>query len=155
MRKNLRLILAALLAVAVIAGFAVTAANNSDCTKVYRNDDQVSMGGRLFKTEVTKSFQEMQKGLGGRECIGENQAMLFNFGKEGQYGIWMKDMKFPIDVLWINDDKKIVAIEKNFTPETYPDNAINEKDKPASYVLEVKAGTADKLGLILGSPVSF
>ena len=153
-RKNLRLITVLVLAVVVVAAFAV-ASGSGDCTKVYRNDDQVTISGKVFETEVTKSPQEMQKGLGDRECIGDNQAMLFNFGRQGQYGIWMKDMKFPIDVLWINSDKKIVAIEKNFTPETYPENAINEKDKPASYVLEVEAGTADELGLKLGSSADF
>jgi len=152
--KNLRLIIAVLLAGAVIAGFAITS-SGGDCTKVYRDDDQVAISGKIFETEVAKSPQEMQKGLGDRGCIGDDQAMLFNFGRQGQYGIWMKDMKFSIDVLWINSDKKIVAIEKNFSPETYPENAVNEKDKPASYVLEVKAGTADELGLKLGTPVSF
>ena len=155
-RKHLRLTVPVLvLAILLVAITMAARGNSGDCTKVYRNDDQVTISGKTFETEVTKSPQEMQKGLGERGCIGDNQAMLFNFGREGQYGIWMKDMKFSIDVLWINKDKKIVAIEKNFSPETYPENAFNEKDKPASYVLEVEAGTADELGLTLGTPVSF
>lgn len=153
-RKYLRVAVPVLVLVGALVFFFV-ASGNSDCTKDYRNDEQVTISGKTFEAELARSAQEHQKGLSGRDCIGDNQAMLFTFDKPGQYGFWMKDMKFAIDVIWISPDKKIAAIEKDFKPETYPENAVNEKDKPALYVLEVKSGTTNELGLQLGTPVSF
>ncbi len=155
--KYFRVAITAVVLVAVILIMLVSSGVFSDnaCTRVYRNDKQVTIAGKVFETESTRTSQDMQKGLGGRDCIGDNQAMIFTFGRPGQYGMWMKDMKFPIDIFWISEDKKIVAIEKNFAPETYPEAAANEPDKPALYVLEVQAGTADELKLQLGTPVNF
>src|SRR5665213_11347 len=54
----------------------------------YRDDVNVKISGRVFKTELTKTTTEQAKGLGGRPCIGPNQAMLFAFNKQGQYRFW-------------------------------------------------------------------
>lgn len=157
--KNFRLILPVLVLLGVLVAAMFISrpdtATSGTCSEPYRTDETLTIEGKKFNVEVASDRAEMQNGLGGRECLGSNQAMLFVFSREGQYGFWMKDMKFPIDVIWISADKKIAAIEKNFTPDTYPENAVNEKDKPALYVLEVKAGTADELKLKLGDPVSF
>lgn len=155
--KNLRVGLTALVLVAGIVALLFTSGvfSGNFCTKAYRNDKQVTINGKVFETEQTKTAQEKQKGLGGRDCIGDNQAMLFNLASPGQQAMVMRDMNFSIDVLWVSEDKKIVAIEKNFAPDTYPEAAVNEAGRPALYVLEVEAGTADELGLQLGTPVSF
>lgn len=156
MGKNLRLIVPVLvLAVVVVAVFVAAGQPKSgDCTAVYRNDEAVKISSSVIQTEVTQSKQEQQKGLSGRDCIGDNQGMLFTFEKPGFYSFWMKDMKFPIDIIWIGPDKKVVGIEKKVEPSTYPDSFIN-KDKPAQYVLEIQAGQTDAFGIGLDTPVDF
>jgi uncharacterized membrane protein (UPF0127 family) len=84
-----------------------------------------------------------------------NQAMLFAFKQPGQYAFWMKDMKFPIDMVWIGADSKVVGYYNNISPSTYPDKFENETSRPAKYVLEIKALRAKELGIKLGTPVSF
>jgi uncharacterized membrane protein (UPF0127 family) len=65
----------------------------------------------------------------------------------------MKDMNFPIDILWINDNFEVVGIEKNILPQTYP-KTFGEKYL-ASYVLEVSAGYCDKNNIKLGNKINF
>jgi uncharacterized membrane protein (UPF0127 family) len=79
--------------------------------------------------------------------------MLFRFTKPGQYPFWMKGMKFPIDIIWIGADHKVAAIEVDEKPSTYPDKFVNQK--PAQYVLEVKANTTKRLNIDIGTPVTF
>ncbi len=77
----------------------------------------------------------------------------FVFDAPGRYGFWMKDMAFPLDIVWINQNGVVVNIERDLTPESYNQKKtfINQAD--ASYVLEVNAGMAAKFGLYLGSKV--
>lgn len=129
----------------------------------YRKDGVVSINGRFFNVETVGRTADLVKGLSGRPCILPNWGMLFDFHKEGQYAIWMKDMKFPIDVIWIssqNSVHKIVAITIDFKPSTYnyndPKKSVRWGNQiPARYVLELKANTAKDLHLALGTPVHF
>lgn len=97
----------------------------------------------------TKSSREL--GLSGRTSLRKDSGMLFAFEKPGRYGFWMKDMRFPLDMVWINKNGVIVKIESNATPEGYPATFIN--DPEASYILEINANTAEGYGLFLGSKI--
>lgn len=127
---------------------------NSACGS-YRDDRAVQVNGQTFNTEVPNNQTEFDKGLGDRPCILPNQAMLFPFKQPGQYAFWMKDMKFPIDIIWIGPDHKIVAMEINEQPSTYPDKFVNQKDRPAQYVLETQANRSKELNIGLGTVVYF
>jgi uncharacterized protein len=87
--------------------------------------------------EVAKTEDELVRGLGGRKELGEKDGMLFQFNKADYHGIWMKDMLFPIDIIWIGDDLTIVDITESVTPDTYP--KIFEPKQPARMALEVNA----------------
>jgi uncharacterized membrane protein (UPF0127 family) len=120
----------------------------------YKNDKTIVINGSAIKVEVVSTQAQLQKGLGGRPCILANQGMLFEFGRPGTISIWMKDMKFPIDVIWISTDHKVAAEEVDLKPSTYPDKFIN-KDHPAQYVLELKANRSKELGLNIGAAINF
>jgi uncharacterized membrane protein (UPF0127 family) len=123
----------------------------------YRDDVNVKINGQVFKTELAKTTSEQTKGLGGRPCIGPNQAMLFAFSKQGQYRFWMKDMRFPIDILWINSAKRVVAQEIDVEPSTYhSSNPFFENDPShlAQFVLEMQANRSPQLHVDLGTPVT-
>lgn len=82
--------------------------------------------------------------------------MLFVFDVPGKYGFWMKDMRFPIDMVWISQDGTVVHIEREVSPSTYfdfnpPKTFVNTPD--AKYVLEMASGTSEKYGLYLGTKV--
>ncbi len=111
----------------------------------------LTMGGESFSTEIADTPAKQQLGLSYRDSITSNNAMLFVFPVAGNYQFWMKDMNFPIDIMWLDSGKKIIYIEKNLSPATYP-----QSFGPAvasQYVIEVANGTADRLRLSLGDNV--
>jgi uncharacterized membrane protein (UPF0127 family) len=113
----------------------------------------VTMGGQTFATEISDTPYLQERGLSYRKSIGVNNAMLFVFPQDGVYKFWMKDMNFPIDIIWLSSDKKIMYIEKNLSPSTFPQTF--GPDGQSHYVVEVVAGTSDRLNLTVGQSVSF
>lgn len=80
------------------------------------------------------------RGLGGRDSLDQNTAMLFIFDTADEYEFWMKDMRFPIDIIWLDENYKIVHIAPNTSPSTYP-NTFSPSVK-SLYVLETNANFA-------------
>jgi len=125
-------------------------------TKVF-NKREIKVGEVSILVEVADTQEARNKGLSGRDSIAENEGMLFVFeALDKKHAFWMKDMKFAIDIIWINDGK-IAQISKVVSP---PDPGTPDRilplyipDAPADYVLEVAAGFSDKNGLITGNPV--
>lgn len=103
-----------------------------------------------FEVVVTEAEQE--RGLGGRKDIPPDYGMLFVFPKDDSYGIWMKDMLTPIDILWLSDTGTIITIEKSVEPSTYPH--VFYPASPARYVLEMRAGQANARGWKTGTTIS-
>ena len=103
--------------------------------------------------EIADNDQERTQGLSGKENLEENSGLLFVFEKEGDYGIWMKDMNFPIDIAWLDKNKKIVHIEKNISPETYP--KIFNSETPNLFVLETPANFFAQNNIKIGDFVDF
>jgi len=149
--KNLR-ILAGLAVIVAAVAFALSQAGG--CKTAYRSDKQIRVNSTVIKAEVASTSAQQAKGLGGRACIGNNQGMLFVFNRPSNYAFWMKDMRFPIDIIWIDANHKVVAEEIDVQPSTYPDRFVN-KDKPAQYVLELKAERARSLKINLGTIINF
>lgn len=154
--KNPRLIFA-FIALSVISAVVLLHEANGLKTSacgLYRNDKTVQIGSAKFEAEVADTANQQEKGLGRRPCIGENQAMLFEFSKPSHYAFWMKDMKFPIDIVWISPDHRVADLNVDVQPSTYPNSFIN-KDHLAQYVLEIKANRSKSLSITLGTPVNF
>lgn len=82
---------------------------------------KVQIRNKVFSVDVAITEPQVKKGLGGRQSLSNDYGMLFVFDRKDRYSFWMKDMQFPIDILWINDNK-IVDISKNVSviPEGKP-----------------------------------
>lgn len=111
----------------------------------------VRVGGKTFLVEVADTNKLLEKGLSGHGPLKDNEGMLFVFKTPDKYGFWMKEMLFPLDIIWVSQDFKIVHIEKSLLPETYP--KIFYPTSSALYVLEVSAGEADLLKIKTGDSV--
>jgi len=101
--------------------------------------------------EIVTGATEQERGLGGRKNIAPDYGMLFVFPKDDSYGIWMKDMLVPIDIIWLSDTGVIVHLEPSVEPSTYPH--VFYPDSPARYVLEMRAGEANARGWKRGTHV--
>lgn len=106
------------------------------------------LNGKKLSLEVADTSALREHGLSNREKLSTGSGMLFIFDEMGAYGFWMKDMKFSLDIMWLDADKKIVHVEKNVSPDTYP--TIFTPSSPAQYVLEVPAGFVDNSNVSLG-----
>jgi uncharacterized protein len=114
----------------------------------------IELGGSKLNLEIARTPTEQTKGLSGHPPLRDNQAMLFVFPTKTIQSFWMKDMLFPIDIVWL-DDNKIVKISKHLQPEgTKPEN-IYHSDFKVNNVLEIKAGQADALSLHTGDIVKY
>ena len=97
----------------------------------------------------TEVLQE--QGLSGRTFLPENSAMIFIFNTPDRYAFWMKDMKFPIDIIWLDENFAIVDVKRNATPETFPKEFTPQKK--SLYVIEANTGFFDHNELHIGDIV--
>ncbi|MBL8157995.1 DUF192 domain-containing protein [bacterium] len=89
------------------------------------------------------------QGLSGSAPLADDEGMLFIFDEDGVYPFWMKDMLYSIDIFWLDATGSVVHIEKNLSPDTYPQSFTPHS--PARYVLEVRAGFADQHDIQIGT----
>jgi len=119
----------------------------------YREQGRVIIKNMTLYVEIARKTRDLKRGLSNQDILAEDQGMLFAFPKKDYWVFWMKEMKFPIDIIWISDDK-IVYLEKNVPILSSGKRAIfYSPPKPANYVLEVSAGLCDKYGWQVGDTV--
>ncbi len=97
---------------------------------------------------VVDTPETRERGLSGRENLSEYSAMFFVFDRPDRYAFWMKDMNFPIDIIWLDEKFKIIHIESAIFPQTYPKTF--EPTEKNLYVLETNAHFAEKNNLKVG-----
>ncbi len=126
----------------------------TDCTT---NPDlevvEISAEDRTVRAEVAKTGEEKARGLSFRNCLNPGSGMLFSYELPGDYCYWMKDMNFPIDMIWLDEEKRVVTIKNSVLPSTYPQSFC--PDKPTRYVLEVSSGYAQQAGWLVGTEFSW
>lgn len=108
----------------------------------------VDFGFTSVHAEMVESDADRNKGLSGREKLEEGEGMLFVFEKPDRYAFWMPDMRFAIDIIWLDENMKVVHIQENATPESYPESFT--PSVPALYVLEVPTGFTREKGITEG-----
>ncbi|MBI5221920.1 MAG: DUF192 domain-containing protein [Candidatus Magasanikbacteria bacterium] len=116
---------------------------------------EIEIVGQKITVWVAKTPSRLYKGLGDKESLAENQGMLLVFGKRAKHGIVMRDMEFPIDIIWLSSGQVVdiapnVPIELGVSEEKltryYP-------RKEANAVLELSAGWAEKNGVKIGEGI--
>lgn len=126
-----------------------------DISTYYSQLIPIQIGSTSVQASVADSLSERIQGLSDTPGLPEGVVKLFVFGSGGEQSIWMKDMEYALDIIWANKEGKIVHIEKDIAPETYPNSFASPI--PAWYVIEANAGfvasTSIKKGdmLIIGS----
>lgn len=113
----------------------------------------VHIGGRDVRAIIADTPALREKGLSGRSGLAPDEGMLFVFPADRKYGFWMKDMRFPIDILWLSSAGAILDMRTNVSPDGYL--AVFEPRAPARFVLELPAGFADAYTVRVGDTVRF
>jgi len=140
------IILVAIVLVGAIASYAPAENKIVEKTAITFAD------GTKITAEIADDDAEQESGLSNRDGLGTNDGMLFVFDYEDHWGFWMVDMRFPLDMIWVSSQNKIVYIQKNAQPcdegcDTYVPAAA------AKYVIEVNSGFANKHNLKIGDEV--
>jgi uncharacterized protein len=116
----------------------------------------VMVNGVMLFADVAATDEQITKGLSVKHVLAENEAMLFVFDSEAKHTFWMKNMKFPIDIIWIDTDKTVVHIEHNLQPCSSEFLCTTYRPVDDSlYVLETVAGFAEKYDVVKGTMVEF
>ncbi len=111
----------------------------------------VTIGETPFKVDVADTPAERERGLS-HTPPQPPRSMLFVFDYDERWGIWMKDMNYPIDVLWITADLQVAHVVPDMHPASFP--RVYRSDMPVRYVLELPAGTIEAYNLAVGNQVA-
>jgi uncharacterized membrane protein (UPF0127 family) len=104
-----------------------------------------------FLIETVSTPEELRLGLSGRTMLPPRQGMLFVFPKTAIQNIWMKNMYFPIDIIWISEDRIITKIYENIQPCLLHNECTRySSETPVLYGLELNAFDASRIGLHIG-----
>ncbi len=107
------------------------------------------VGEYVLPIEIAETPEERSRGFSGREKPLSGQGLLFVFEKSGQYGFWMKGMRFAIDIVWIDADWRVVEVTRDVRPESYPQTFTSAA--PVAYVLELPTGDANLFNIDVGT----
>ncbi len=165
-RKHTTVLIALCVIAAVFAlgCVAVTSGemSNADTAESERPEHQNDSAGRtpyvslrigeaVVRAEVAVDPSARRRGLSGRTSLEEGAGMLFVFPESDLHGIWMPDMRFAIDILWLDEGMRVVHVHERATPESYPE--VFRSQVPARYVLEVPEGFLRTHGVRVGDQV--
>lgn len=115
----------------------------------------VTIGDGIFTLYAPHDSKGMQDGLAVFDSLPETHGMIFRGMPDGIQTFWMKNMKFDIDIIWVNDDDSIIYIAKNVSKHTYPQKFSNPAGTVSHYVIELGAGTCDTYKIAVGTKVRF
>ena len=114
----------------------------------------IQIGNAVIEVEVADEFDEWVQGLSDRPSLPANTGLLFLFPGKQVHSFWMKNMHFPLDIIWIDGDR-VVNISKDLPPEgETPDNTYSSV-YPVNNVLEVNAGWVEAHGVGVGDKVKY
>lgn len=158
--KEILLPVAGVIAFIVVVGIFTQKAKNLPLNLIPQVETkEVQIGNTKITAEIADTPQKRELGLSGRTSLADGRGMLFIFDQKKAFpSIWMKDMHFGIDIVWIADGK-IAKIDDHVpapvsgTPES--ELKIYYPDKPVDYVLEVPANFLEKSGVNVGASVDF
>ncbi|MBU0708835.1 DUF192 domain-containing protein [Patescibacteria group bacterium] len=109
---------------------------------------------RCFNVELAVSPLEQSRGLMFREYLGEDEGMLFVYSQDSIHSFWMKNTLIPLDIIWISEGKRVVYISESVQPCVTSICPIVRSDSKARYVMELNAGTVEKIGLEIGDTLT-
>ena len=111
--------------------------------------------GKALQVEVMVKDEDRAMGLMFRSSLALDRGMLFLFEQSDFHGIWMKNCKFPIDILWLDEARTVVHVENSVPPCKADPCPVYQPLRKAAYVVELSAGQARREGALVGSAVRF
>ena len=111
--------------------------------------------GKVLQSEVMVKDEDRAMGLMFRPSLDPDRGMLFVFDQPDFHAIWMKNCKFPIDIVWLDEDRRVVDVAENVPPCKAEPCPLYQPMRRASYVVELNAGQARREKVARGGVVDF
>jgi uncharacterized protein len=111
--------------------------------------------GKVLQSEVMVNDEDRAMGLMFRPSLPLDRGMLFIFETADFHSIWMKNCKFPIDILWLDDERKVVHVAESVPPCKADPCPVYSPMRRATYVVELNAGQARRERAVVGATVRF
>jgi hypothetical protein len=109
--------------------------------------------GSKLSAYLADTFKKQKIGLAAFKNLGQNEGMIFVYNDNAPRAIWMKGMNYPIDVIWLDKSKKVVKINSEVKPSSYPKSFDSQKE--VRYFIETNAGWVTENNIKIGQDVSF
>ena len=145
------LVLCVLLAISFYGGNVFNRNNDYKENIASKENHVLKVGTARVLIDIADTPALRERGLSGRKLLLDDQGMYFIFDHPDVYPFWMKEMNFPIDIIWIGEHMSVVDITKSASPSSFPQTFVSSA--PALYVLEVQAGFAERHGVKIGDQV--
>jgi len=120
---------------------------------VSSQNGQIIIKNNTWNVEIVSEEADLAKGLSNRKTLYNNKGMLFAFDQMATQSFWMKDMLIPIDMIFFDEGWKIVLIESNIQPNTFP--KVFGSSVKSQYILEINSSEANTYGLKVGDQAVF
>ncbi len=146
-RNGVAIIITAVLAVMLYVAIVFVMDNMIGRTKL-------TLGDGVYSAKLATNRDERDTGLGGLGSLGESRALVMAFPEDGLWGVWMKDMKFPIDIIWLDSAKKVIHIEQEISPDIGTSRTFYPRS-PARYVVELPSGSVKLKSIKLKQTANF
>lgn len=136
----------------ILASLAIAIAAKNFAFKTTTIGPNVIIGEKLVKVEIADTAIKQMQGLSDRKSLKNDEGMLFIFQNKQIRSFWMKNMNFPLDIIWI-DDGKIVKIDKDCPPKGDVPDITYSSLIPVNYVLEMNAGFSESNNVNIGDKI--
>lgn len=130
---------------------AIDPVAEKDWRVIYPVTHSITIGGVPVEASIADTLPTRITGLSDTPFLPDHVVKLFAFGTAGPHSIWMKDMNYALDIMWVAKEGEIVHIEENVSPETYPESF--SSPVPAWYVIEANAGFIASNTIAIGDEV--
>ncbi len=111
--------------------------------------------GTVLQVEVMVKHEDRAMGLMFRPSLRRDRGMLFVFERSGFHGIWMKNCRFPIDIVWLDEERKIVHVAQGVPPCKAEPCPVYNPLRRAAYVVELNTGQARREKAVVGATLGF
>jgi uncharacterized protein len=111
--------------------------------------------GKVLQAEVMVKDEDRAMGLMFRPSLPLDRGLLFRFEELDFHGIWMKNCKFPIDIVWLDEERRVVHVAEAVPPCRADPCPVYQPMKKAAWVVELNAGQARREKATLGSRLEF
>lgn len=147
------ILLISFLSFIVIWGLGINFLKSARINHADTEKREIFLGGTAVYADIADTPAERTLGLSGRSELKDDEGMLFIFETPQAPAFWMKETKFPIDIVWIDENGLVISVSAGISPDSYPQKFA--PPRPIKYVLEVPAGFSEKYHLGPGQEMKF